>query len=43
MKVIWCGSAAFWSVVENRPARTKISHELEKSIDMFSDGLEAMV
>ena len=43
MKVIRCGSAAFGSVVEDRPAGTKISHELEKGIDMFSDGLAAMV
>jgi hypothetical protein len=43
MKVIRCGSAAFRSVVEDRPAGTKINHELEKGIDMFSDGLEAVV
>jgi hypothetical protein len=43
MKVIRSGSAAFRSVVENHPPRTKISHELEKGIDMFSDSLGAMV
>ena len=43
MKVIRCGSAAFWSVVEDRPPGTKISHELKKAMDMFSDVLAAMV
>jgi hypothetical protein len=43
MKVIRSGSAAFWSVVEDHPAGTKISHELEKGIDVFGNRLEAMV
>jgi hypothetical protein len=43
MKVIRCGSAAFGSVVEDRPPETKIGHELKKAIDMFRDVLAAMV
>jgi hypothetical protein len=29
--------------MEDRPSGTKISRELEKGFDMFSDGLTAMV
>jgi hypothetical protein len=43
MEVIWRRSAAFWSIVEDRPAGTQISHELGKGIDVFTDGLAAMV
>ena len=43
MKVIRCRGTTFWSVVEDCPVGTKISHELEKGIDMFRYGLEAMV
>jgi len=43
MKVIRCRGTTFWSVVEDCPAGTKINHELKKGIDIFSDGLEAMV
>jgi hypothetical protein len=43
MKVVRCGSAAFGSIVEDHPAGTKFSQELEKGFDMFSDGLAAML
>jgi hypothetical protein len=43
MKVVRCGSTAFWPVVEDRPVRTEITHEPEKEIRMFGDGLEAVV
>jgi len=43
MEVIRCGGAASWSVVEHCPAGTKISHELEKGVDLSGDGLAAMV
>ena len=43
MKVIRCGGATSWPVVENRPVGAKITHEPEKEIDMFRDGLEPMV
>jgi hypothetical protein len=43
MKVLRCGSAAFGSIVENRPPGTKFGQELEKGTDMFRDGLAAML
>jgi hypothetical protein len=43
VKVIRCGSPTPRPVVEDRPVGTKISHEPEKEIDRFGDGLEAMV
>ena len=43
MKVVRCGSTAFRSVVEDRPAGTKISHELEECSNMFINGLKAMI
>jgi hypothetical protein len=43
MKVVRCGGAAFGPVIEDHPAWTEISHELEKGTDIFSDGLGAMV
>ena len=43
MEMIRCGGTAFRSVVEDRPAGTKIVHELEEGIDVFINGLGAMV
>jgi hypothetical protein len=43
MKVIRRGSATFWPVVKDRPVGSKISHEPEKKIDMFGDGLSAVI
>jgi hypothetical protein len=43
MKVVRCGSTTRWPVVKHHPVGTKITHEPEKEIDMFSDGLETMV
>ena len=43
MEVIRRRSATFWPVVEDCPAGTQISHEPGKGIDVFTDGLAAMV
>jgi hypothetical protein len=43
MKVVRCGSAAFGSVVEDRPAGTEFGKEPEKSTDLSRDGLAAML
>jgi hypothetical protein len=43
MKMIRCGGAAFRPVVKNCPARTKVSQELKKGLDMLINGLKAMV
>ena len=43
MKMIRRRSAAFGSVVEDRPAGTKIRHELKKGIGMLGNRLAAVV
>jgi len=43
MKMIRCRSAAFRSIVKDRPAGPKISQELKVGSDMFLDSLKAMI
>ena len=43
MMMIRCGGATLGSIVEDRPAGTKIIHKLEKGVDIFSDRLVAMI
>lgn len=43
VEVVRGGGAAFRSVVKDCPMGTKITHELEKGIDMVSDGLGMVV
>ena len=43
MEMIRRRGAASGSVVEDGEAGAKVSHDLEKNVDMLSDGLAAMV
>jgi len=42
MEMVRGRGAASWPIVEDRPAVAKITHEVKKNIDMFSDGLRLM-
>jgi hypothetical protein len=42
MKVARCGSAAFGTVVEDRPAGSEFGKEPEKPVDLFRNGLVTM-
>jgi hypothetical protein len=41
--MIRCGSAAFRPIIKNGPVGTKISRELKEGLDMFINGLKAVI